>query len=83
MTRIEIYLKSTAAGVLALLAFVAVLFTIAIGALFIANGAGGFDTPVVHVHKFTYAVLILVFAAGFYWRLRRLSHPQPRSGAIR
>ena len=82
MTRIEIYLKSTVAGILALLVFVAVLCAIAIGALFIANGAVGFDIPVVHVHKFTYAALILVFAAGFYWRLRHLSHPQ-RSGGIR
>ena len=83
MVNTVLYFKSAVAGMVALLLFVALLCTIAIGAIFIAGGGDGFDIPVVHLHASSVAVLILVFVAGFYFKRRRLSKVQPRSGGIR
>jgi hypothetical protein len=71
-----IYLKSTIAGVAALVLAAAFIYIAALLAIAVLFRSGGVDFPIWHVHTESPAFWLLVtviFALGFFWEFRRLS----------
>jgi hypothetical protein len=71
-----IYLKSAVVGFAALLLTAAIVSLTMLGALFVIFRPDNFDLPIVHVHTESLAfwlLVIVIFAAGFFWQFQRLS----------
>jgi uncharacterized BrkB/YihY/UPF0761 family membrane protein len=74
-----IFVKSTLAGFLALIAAFVVLLILVVLGLFIysmfhqTEGSVGWD-PISLKSPITLVLAVLIFCAGFFWEFRRLTH---------
>ena len=72
-----IYLKSTIAGLAALLLAAVVIYITALLAIVVLFRSGGIDLPIWHVHSESptfWLLVTVIFALGFFWEFRRLSN---------
>jgi hypothetical protein len=72
-----IYLKSTIAGLTALLLAAVTIYFAALLTIAVIFRSDGIDYPIWHVHTDSPAFWLLVtviFALGFFWEFRRLSN---------
>jgi hypothetical protein len=79
-----IYLKSTIAGMIALLFAGVVIYIAALLAIAVIVRSGGIDFPIWHVHiesPVFWLLVTVIFVLGFFWEFRRLQiTPLPSKG---